>query len=49
MHKAVRWSMVGLMVVMIVGLSFSLGFVLRMAFEDDGAATPAKRATTTVG
>ncbi len=49
MHKAVRWSMVGLMVVLIVGLSFSLGFVLRMAFEDENAPTQAKRTTTMVG
>jgi carboxyl-terminal processing protease len=49
MEKAVRWSIVGLMVVLIVGLSFSLGFVLRMAFEDDDGGTTAARVTTTLG
>jgi carboxyl-terminal processing protease len=47
MEKAVRWSVIGLMVVLIVGLSFSLGFVLRMAFEDgSGGRTTTARVTT---
>lgn len=45
MEKAVKWSIVGLMVVLIVGLSFSLGFALRMAFEDN-APTTTRAATT---
>jgi carboxyl-terminal processing protease len=49
MDKAVRWSIVGLMVVLIVGLSFSLGYVLRMLFEDSGPTTATARLTTTVG
>jgi carboxyl-terminal processing protease len=48
MEKAVRWSIIGLMVVLIVGLSFSLGFVLRMAFEEDEGGTTTARLTTTV-
>lgn len=39
MQKAARWSLVGLMIVLIVGLSFTLGFVLRMVFEDGPGAT----------
>ena len=49
MEKAVRWSLVGLMVFLIVGLSFSLGFVLRMAFEDEGGAGTTTRLTTQTG
>jgi carboxyl-terminal processing protease len=49
MEKAVRWSLVGLMVFLIVGLSFSLGFVLRMAFEDDGGTQTTTRLTTQTG
>jgi carboxyl-terminal processing protease len=50
MEKAVRWSMVGLMVTLIIGLSFSLGFVLRMTLEDDGGpAATASAATTKEG
>lgn len=45
MEKAVRWSVIGLLVVMIVGLSFGLGFVLRMAFEDDSGARTVQTAS----
>ena len=45
MEKAVRWSVIGLMVLLIVGLSFSLGFVLRMAFEDGGSEQPRRLST----
>jgi carboxyl-terminal processing protease len=38
MHKAVRWSLVGLFLVLIVGLSFSLGFVLRPAIDQSDPA-----------
>jgi len=48
MEKAVRWSVIGFMVVLIVGLAFSLGFVLQMALDDDsGSSTSAQRLTTT--
>ncbi|MGH2585830.1 MAG: S41 family peptidase [Dehalococcoidia bacterium] len=47
MEKAVRWSLIGFLVVLIVGLAFSLGFVLRVALEDDGGdGTTASRLTT---
>src|SRR5215204_7207100 len=49
MDKAVRWSIIGLMVFLIVGLAFSLGFVLRMAFEDGGGSTTTTRLTTQTG
>lgn len=48
MEKAVRWSIIGLMVVLIVSLSFSLGFVLRMAFDDGDGGSTAARLTTAV-
>jgi carboxyl-terminal processing protease len=47
MQKAVRWSIVGLMVFLIVGLAFSLGFVLRMVFEEDGGGTTTQARMTT--
>lgn len=47
MGKAVRWSIIGVLVAMIVGLSFGLGFVLRMAFEDDSPSSTAVRAAST--
>jgi carboxyl-terminal processing protease len=49
MEKTLRWSIVGLMVFLIVGLSFALGFVLRMAFEDDSGTTTTARLTTQAG
>jgi carboxyl-terminal processing protease len=49
MQKAVRWSIIGLMVFLIVGLSFSLGFVLRMAFEDGDGTKTTTRLTTQTG
>ena len=42
MEKAVRWSLLGMLVVLVVGLSFALGFVLRMAFEDGGTGKTAQ-------
>jgi carboxyl-terminal processing protease len=45
MEKAVRFSLIGLMVVLIVGLSFTLGFVLRMALDEGGAASTAQATT----
>src|SRR5262245_4670803 len=49
MEKAVRWSILGLMVFLIVGLAFSLGFVLRMAFEDSDSGSTAAKVTTMTG
>ena len=49
MERAVRWSVIGLCVFLIVGLSFTLGFALRMAFEQpkqaakEESAPPATR------
>ena len=47
MEKAVRWSVIGLLGVMIVALAFTLGFVLRMAFEDSGTETTTAASTVT--
>src|SRR5262249_27390524 len=49
MEKAVRWSMVGLMVVLIIGLAFSLGFALRMIVEDNSSPAATASAATQSG
>jgi carboxyl-terminal processing protease len=46
MEKAVKWSVFGLLGVLIVGLSFTLGFVLRMASEGDSAIASPKSAVS---